>query len=91
MAAATTWTIIAQGKPRTFGSGQRAWRVRLYAEPTGKRYRVRFKAPTGDGEEWDWVLRRANSETEARQLFAKPRRAPTCALHRRLTRWPRST
>jgi len=71
MAAKTRWTIITQGKPRTFGSGQRAWRVRLYAEPTGKRYRVRFKAPTADGEGWDWVLRRANSESEARQLFAQ--------------------
>jgi hypothetical protein len=63
--------MIAQGKPRTFGSGQRAWRVRLYAEAGGRRYRVRFKAPTESGEEWEWVLRRASSEQEGRQLFAQ--------------------
>jgi hypothetical protein len=63
-------TLLAQGKPRTLGGGTRAWRVRLYApEPGGTKYQVMFRAPAGDGEPWKRVLRRANSEAEARKIF----------------------
>ena len=51
MAAATTWTS-RQGKPRTFGSGHVRGGSGSTPSPAGKRYRVRFKAPTGDGEQW---------------------------------------
>jgi hypothetical protein len=65
-------TLLAQGKPRRLGGATRPWRVRLYApEPGGSRYQVMFKAPAGDGEPWKRVLRRANSETEARKIFAQ--------------------
>jgi hypothetical protein len=63
-------TLLAQGKPRTLGGSTRPWRVRLYApEPGGTKYQVMFRAPGGDGEPWKRVLRRANSEAEARKIF----------------------
>jgi hypothetical protein len=44
--------------------------VRLYApENGGTKYQVMFRAPTGEGEPWKRVLRRANSESEARKIF----------------------
>jgi hypothetical protein len=44
--------------------------VRLYApDDGGTKYPVRFRAPAGDGEPWERVLRRANSEAEARRIF----------------------
>jgi hypothetical protein len=44
--------------------------VRLYApEAGGTKYQVMFRAPAGDGEPWKRVLRRANSEAEARKIF----------------------
>ncbi|MGI9092904.1 MAG: hypothetical protein ACR2FF_05580 [Mycobacteriales bacterium] len=65
-------TLLAQGKPRTMGGGQRPWRVRLYApRPGGTSYQVMFKAPAGDGQPWRRVLRRANSEREAREIFGQ--------------------
>ncbi|KQY56411.1 hypothetical protein ASG90_13620 [Nocardioides sp. Soil797] len=65
-------TLLAQGKPRTLGGGTRAWRVRLYApEVGGTKYQVMFRAPADDGEPWKRVLRRANSEAEARKIFAQ--------------------
>ena len=30
-----------------------------------------FRAPAGEGEPWKRVLRRANSEAEARKIFAQ--------------------
>ena len=63
--------LLAQGKPRTSGGSTRAWRVRLYAPETGgTKYQVMFRAPAGEGEPWKRVLRRANSEAEARKIFA---------------------
>ncbi|KQW45962.1 hypothetical protein ASC77_18815 [Nocardioides sp. Root1257] len=63
-------TLLAQGKPRTLGGSARPWRVRLYApEAGGTKYQVMFRAPAGDGEPWRRVLRRANSESEARRIF----------------------
>lgn len=65
-------TLLAQGKPRTLGGSARTWRVRLYApEDGGTKYQVMFRAPAGDGEPWKRVLRRANSEDEARKIFAQ--------------------
>ena len=64
--------LLAQGKPRTLGGTGRTWRVRLYApEPGGTKYQVMFRAPAGEGEPWKRVLRRANSEAEARKIFAQ--------------------
>lgn len=65
-------TLLAQGKPRTLGGSTRPWRVRLYApKPGGTKYQVMFRAPAGEGEPWKRVLRRANSETEARKIYAQ--------------------
>lgn len=65
-------TLLAQGKPRTLGGGARPWRVRLYAlENGGTKYQVMFRTPAGEGEPWKRVLRRANSEAEARKIFAQ--------------------
>ncbi|CAN5184759.1 hypothetical protein BH18ACT9_BH18ACT9_06650 [soil metagenome] len=65
-------TLRAQGKPRTLGGSARPWRVRLYApEAGGTKYQVMFRAPAGGGEPWKRVLRRANSEAEARKIFAQ--------------------
>lgn len=65
-------TLLAQGKARTLGGTARPWRVRLYApEPGGTRYQVMFWSPAGEGEPWKRVLRRANSESEARKIFAQ--------------------
>jgi hypothetical protein len=63
-------TLLAQGKPRTLGGSARPWRVRLYApENGGTKYQVMFRAPADGGEPWKRVLRRANSEAEARKIF----------------------
>jgi len=63
-------TLLAQGKPRALGGSARPWRVRLYApENGGTKYQVMFRAPAGEGEPWKRVLRRANSEAEARKIF----------------------
>ena len=65
-------TLLAQGKPRTLGGSTRAWRVRLYAPGAGgTKYQVMFRAPAGEDEPWKRVLRRANSEAEARKIFAQ--------------------
>ncbi|MGH3352108.1 MAG: hypothetical protein ACRDPS_15680 [Nocardioides sp.] len=65
-------TLLAQGKPRTLGGTKRAWRVRLYAPGEGSTsYQVMFRSPTGDGKPWERVLRRASTETEARDIFAR--------------------
>jgi hypothetical protein len=65
-------TLLAQGKPRMLGGSARPWRVRLYApEDGGTKYQVMFRAPAGEGEPWKRVLRRANSEEEARKIFAQ--------------------
>lgn len=54
------------------GESSRTWRVRLYApEPGGTKYQVMFWAPIGEGQPWKRVLRRANSEAEARKIFAQ--------------------
>jgi hypothetical protein len=64
--------LLAQGKPRTLGGNSRPWRVRLYApDDGGTKYQVMFRAPAGEGEPWKRVLRRANSEEEARKIFAQ--------------------
>jgi hypothetical protein len=64
--------LLAQGKPRMFGGATRGWRVRLYAPGSGSnKYQVYFRAPTGEGEPWKRVLRRASSEEEARKIFAQ--------------------
>src|SRR5680860_713132 len=65
-------TLLAQGKPRNLGGSARPWRVRLYAPESGStKYQVMFRAPAGEGEPWKRVLRRANSEAEARKIFAQ--------------------
>lgn len=65
-------TLLAQGKPRTLGGSSRPWRVRLYApEAGGTKYQVMLRAPAGAGEPWKRVLRRANSEEEARKIFTQ--------------------
>lgn len=72
MARSKKPTLLAQGKPRRLGGGQRAWRVRLYAPAPGAgSYSITFKAPAGDDQPWKPVLRRATSEREARQIFAQ--------------------
>lgn len=72
MAARSQPKLLAQGKPRTTDGSSRPWRVRLYAPSNGSnKYQVFFKAPTGDGEPWKRVLRRAASEEEARRIFAQ--------------------
>lgn len=72
MATRSQPKLLAQGKPRTLGGGTRPWRVRLYAPaPGSNKYQVYFKAPAGEGEPWKRVLRRANSEAEARKIFAQ--------------------
>jgi hypothetical protein len=72
VARARKSTLLAQGKRRTLGGGQRPWRVRLYAPAAGAgSYSVIFKAPADDGEPWKPVLRRATSEAEARQIFTQ--------------------
>lgn len=64
--------LLAQGKSRTLGGSARPWRVRLYApEAGGTKYQVMFRAPAGDGKPWKRVLRRANSEVEARKIFTQ--------------------
>lgn len=65
-------TLLAQGKPRTLGGSTRPWRPRLYApENRGTKYQVMFREPIGEGETWKRVLRRANSEAEARKIFER--------------------
>ncbi|HKU31716.1 MAG TPA: hypothetical protein VJQ60_14620, partial [Arthrobacter sp.] len=69
MAARKKVTLLAQGRERRLGDSGRPWRVRLYAPPPGgKSFQVYYKAPAEDGE-WKRVLRRANSEAEARKIF----------------------
>jgi len=64
--------LLAQGKVRRLDGTGWPWRVRLYAPPPGgTSYQVKFKVPAGDGEPWKQVLRRANSEAEARKIFAQ--------------------
>ncbi len=70
MASGKKAALLAQGKPRTLGGSTRPWRVRLYAPaPGGTKFQVMFRAPAGEGEPWKRVLRRANSEAEARKIF----------------------
>lgn len=46
--------------------------MRLYApEVDGKKCQVLFRGPAGDGAPWKRVLRQANSEAEARTIFAQ--------------------
>jgi len=72
MAARKKSTLLAQGKVRRLDGTGWPWRVRLYAPPPGgTSYQVIFKAPAGEGEPWKRVLRRANSEAEARKIFAQ--------------------
>ena len=72
MAARKKSTLLAQGKVRRLDGTGWPWRVRLYAPPPGgTSYQVIFKAPAGEGEPWNRVLRRANSEAEARKIFAQ--------------------
>lgn len=40
-------------------------------EDGGTKYLVMFRAPGGEGEPWKRVLRRANSEAEARKIFTQ--------------------
>jgi len=64
--------LLAQGKVRRLDGTGWPWRVRLYAPPPGgTSYQVKFKVPSGEGEPWKQVLRRANSEAEARKIFAQ--------------------
>ena len=72
MATRSQPKLLAQGKARTLGGSTRPWRVRLYAPGAGaNKYQVYFRAPTGEGEPWKRVLRRASSEEEARRIFAQ--------------------
>src|SRR4051794_27867640 len=65
-------TLLAQGKERRFHGARWPWRVRLYAPPQGGTgYEVYFKVPSGEGEPWRRVLRRASTEAEARKIFAQ--------------------
>ena len=64
--------LLAKGKERRLDGTGWPWRVRLYAPPPGGRsFQIKFKAPAGEGEPWKPVLRRANTEAEARQIFAQ--------------------
>lgn len=72
MAARKKSKLLAQGKARRMDGTGWPWRVRLYAPPPGgTSYQVKFKVPAGQGEPWKQVLRRANSEAEARKIFAQ--------------------
>ena len=72
MAARPKPKVLAQGKPRMLGGSARPWRVRLYAPaPGGTKYQVMFRAPDEESGTWKRVLRRANSEEEARKIFAQ--------------------
>lgn len=69
-------TLLAQGKERRLDGTGWPWRVRLYAPPPGgTSYQIKFKAPAGEGEPWKPVLRRANTEAEARKIFAQAEEA----------------
>ena len=66
-------TILAQGKPRTYGGGQKAWRAILYG-PTSNypKFRLTFKSPAdGDPDSWAVTSRSRADENEARELFAQ--------------------
>lgn len=69
MATRAKSTLLLQGKERRIDGGRQSWRVRLYATTAG--FQVIFKAPGGAGEPWKRVLRRAATESEARQIFAQ--------------------
>ena len=69
MASRKKSTLLAQGKERRLDGGRQGWRVRLYA--TGDGFQIMFKAPSGEGETWKRVLRRAATEDEARKIFAQ--------------------
>ncbi len=73
MATRKKSTLLAQGKERRLDGTGWPWRVRLYAPPPGggTSYQVKFKVPAGEGEPWKPVLRRANTEAEARKIFAQ--------------------
>lgn len=65
--------ILAQGKERRQGGGQKAWRVILYA-PTPKypKYRLTFKVPSpSEPDLWSPTTRSRADEAEARELFAE--------------------
>lgn len=71
-------TLLVQGKPRALGGCSRPWRVRLYAPKAGgTKYQVMFRASAGEGAPWKRVLRRANSEEEARKIFDQAEAALT--------------
>ena len=70
MASRRKSTLLAQGKERRTDGSRWPWRVRLHGPgPRSTGYQVKFKAPAGDGEPWQTVLRRAGTEAEARAIF----------------------
>jgi integrase len=60
--------VVATGRVRTLGGGQRPWRATLYA-PSGRygSFRIRFKEELDGG--WIWAWRTASNEDEARRIF----------------------
>ncbi|WP_211308391.1 hypothetical protein [Calidifontibacter indicus] len=76
MATRRESTPLAQGKERRLDGTGWPWRVRLYApQPGGTSYQIKFKAPAGEGEPWKPILRWANTEAEARKIFARAEEA----------------
>lgn len=72
MATRSKPKLLAQGKPRMLGGSTRPWRVRLYAPASGgTKFQVMFRAPDEESGTWKRVLRRANSEEEARKIFTQ--------------------
>jgi hypothetical protein len=72
MATRRKSTLLAQGEERRLDGTGWPWRARLYAPPPGgTSYQIKFKAPAGESQPWKPVLRRANTEAEARKIFAQ--------------------
>lgn len=73
-AVATSRHVVATGKRRSLGGGQRPWHASLHT-PSGRysSYRVRFKEDVGG--RWVWAVRAAATEDEAWRIFTQVERA----------------
>lgn len=67
-------TVVATGRARTLGAGQRPWRATLYAPSRHyPSYRVRFKEEVHGA--WVWSWRTVATEQEARAVLGAVERA----------------
>lgn len=66
--------LVATGRTRTLGGGQRPWRATLYApSPRYPSYRIRFKELVD--AQWVWSCRTVATEQEARSILTAVERA----------------